>query len=164
MIEKLGHTKRMQTMRKEWIRESKPQEILEASESTKQKADDRGQSPRAVQDKLPTVALLEVPRTPTHIYAIDDEDDDINAAIPRLAKEGDKAKRTNASKDSLFVSDDEEVVGGQPLDDDLDALLAEDQTERAKPALSLKQAPLSSQMKDKFEDDMEAMAGLDDMW
>jgi replication fork protection complex subunit Csm3/Swi3 len=162
IIEKLGHTKRMQTMRKEWIRESKPQDTLDASENFTKKADYAEKSSRLAQDQSPAVAPLERPRTPVDANGIDDEDDEIYAATPRPGKEGSKVKH-DASKESLFISDDEEALGEQPQEDDLDALLAEDETKKAEgAALPTEQDQSRQQMEDNFEDDMEAMAGLDD--
>lgn len=166
MIEKLGHTKRMQTIRKEWIREGKPRGTLEGLESSQQKAEGRGRSSGAAQNHSSTMAPFEKARSPVHTNVVDEEDHAAYAAAPRPAKEDDKAKCTDTSKDSLFIPDDEEeTLGDEPPDDDLDALLAEDETRSAKMvAFSPRKAPPTSQMEDNFDDDMEAMAGLDDIW
>ncbi|KAK4695410.1 replication fork protection complex subunit TIPIN/Csm3/Swi3, partial [Lecanoromycetidae sp. Uapishka_2] len=164
MIEKLGHTKRMQTMRKEWIRESKPLEPLDELENTTEKTNDRTKSSKAAQIQPPIVAPLESARIPIHTNALNNKDDFYEASAS-LAEKGDEAKRTDTSNDSLFVSEDEKVVSDQPPDDDLDALLAEDDTRRAEgSALSPRQAHINSRTEDNFDDDLEAMAGLDDMW
>ena len=65
--------------------------------------------------------------------------------------------------ESLFISDDEGE--DQPAEDDLDALLAEDAHDVTKNAdreatASLKEFVVA----DDFNDEMEVMAGMEDMW
>lgn len=72
IIEKLGHKKRMQTMRREWINEGKPQERLRSlGEGAEQPADQE----KLGQDQSWEVELKERPRTPI--------DDDLYTATPR---------------------------------------------------------------------------------
>ena len=72
-----------------------------------------------------------------------------------------------AHQESLFLSDDND---SQPSEDDLDALLAEDMQKEAGAKLvnakvNHQGLPQSvSQVEQNFDDDLEAMAGLDDMW
>jgi len=159
MIKKLGHTKRMQTMRKEWIRENKPRENLDATESTTQEADERERTSRPAQNQSPA---LETPRTPVQTNAIDDDDDELYAATPRPDKNDTNGTPNKTSTDSLFIFDEGEAVEDQPPEDDLDVWLAEDETKQAERAdVSSGTNQLRPRMEDNFDDDMEAMAGLD---
>lgn len=156
MIEKLGHTKRMQTMRREWINEGKPRLNAEESETEAPVAEDvRGGPAHQLQE---TGERDGRPRTP----ALQDPDTDLYSATPREAREQSRTQqKKGAAGESLFLSDDE--AGAQPSGDELDALLAEDDfnTDAARPPTSTLD---SHQRKDDFEDEMEAMAGMEDMW
>lgn len=158
MIEKLGHTKRMQTMRKEWINEGKPKETMEnASISTAKGSRGESRTPKAdgasVSSNPP-----ERPRTP----AVGDPNDDLYSASPRRPNNG--HQQDSAPSGSLFISDEES--DNQPLDDDLDLLLAEESMHNASTRPDAKDLPILNDGggKDNFEDEMEALAGMDDTW
>lgn len=162
MIEKLGHTKRMQTMRREWINQGKPRLNAEESETEAPVAED-------VRDG-PAHQLQEIgerdgrPRTP----ALQDPDTDLYSATPREAREQSRTQqKKGAAGESLFLSDDE--AGAQPSGDELDALLAENDlnTNAARPptsTLDSHQRKDDPRREDDFDDEMEAMAGMEDMW
>ena len=136
IIEKLGHKKTMQMKRKEWIDESKPRPIYE-------------DAPKI------TMASEET-------NAADDQQED-NVVPERVAEE----TLPNQEQDDTPNQEHDSTSG--PLsnpevneEDDLDALLAEDaaagSTSRAEGSTS-NVAP-----QDNFEDEMEAMADLNDPW
>ena len=160
MIEKLGHSKRMKTMRKEWINEGKPKGTLEdISISTMKEsmnAPSTSKPDEAPKSKDPTAQL----QTPS---ADATNDDDLYSATPRIPS---SARWQPAPGDSLFISDDES--GDHPPDDDLDLLLAEDSMKdlSARPVASDHHdgRTKSVRREDNFDDEMEAMAGMDDIW
>ena len=146
-------------MRKEWICENKPRENLDATESSTQKAEERERILRPAQNQSPA---LETPRIPVQTNAIDDEDDELYAATPRPARKDSNGKPNKTSTDSLFISDEETAVEDQPPEDDRDVWLAEDETKQAEKAdMSSRTNQLRPRIEDNFDDDMEAMAGLD---
>ncbi len=159
MIEKLGHTKRMQTMRKEWINEGKPKETMEnASTSTTKGSRGASRTPK-VDEASASSNPPERPRTP----AVGDPDDDLYSASPRRPSNGHQQR--SAPNDSLFICDEES--DHQPPDDDLDLLLAEDSMHNASTRPDAKDLPILNDdggEKDNFDDEMEALAGMDDMW
>ena len=161
MIEKCGHSKRMQIMRKEWINEGKLKETIEdISTSTIKISKETSATPKA--DELSTSKDLATrPRTPT---AHDTNDDDLYLATPK--RPSNTSRQPSAPGDSLFISDDES--GDHPPDDDLDLLLAEDGMKDAnmKPAADddFNDEYKSVVREDTFDDEMEAMAGTDDIW
>ena len=166
IIEKLGHTKRLQTMRKEWINEGKPRDPVADRETDGQKAKGQHPSPASGRGKSPQTRPGEGSRTPAATNAIDADDEELYDATPEKLRQPLTTNRNERSEDSLFLSEEEEV-SYQPPDDDLDALLAEDEMEesvstgvRAKQG----QGQAHTEREAKFDDEMEAMAGIDDMW
>lgn len=155
IIEKVGHSKRMQIMRKGWINDGKPKDIM----------DDVQAAPRAQEHNQPPADAVQR-HTSDHVTAartqtpdIDDWSDDGPFGPLEVP-----AKIQNASADNLFVSDDE--VGDDALpEDELGALLAEDEM-NAKTTKNMPQQEDNGnrQKPDVFEDEMEAMAGLNDIW
>ena len=150
-------------MRREWISEGKPRDKFAASgeegSTAPQNASMTGASPSTVAAKIPSTPP---PNT---------ENDELYAATPRLQSK----KKTVPSEDiitseSLFVSEDES--DDQPPEDDLDTLLAEDaekeknvhatdETHSGEQAVR-EHTPLSQGHN--FDDEMEVLAGMDDMW
>lgn len=159
IIEKLGHSKRMQTMRREWINEGKPKDTLESFESGSQRPKTK------VQDS----DLVRVPQTVDSTKGLQNTSaiDGIEEApgeTYRPVRDIGTTQQKNALADSLFVSDDEEV-GDQPPEDDLDALLAEGEaTIAGSPTADAIDKRGETGRIDDYDDEMEAMAGLDDMW
>ena len=166
IIEKLGHTKRMQTMRKEWINEGRPQDPVENSGKVEAKSNGQHPGPASGLGKSPETRPNERRRTPTATNAVDADDVEIYDATPKQVRETLTTTRNEKSDGSLFLSEDEEV-NPQPPDDDLDALLAEDEMkESASTAVTARQAQAQGHIgqEPNFDDEMEAMAGMDDMW
>ena len=166
MIEKLGHTKRMQTMRKEWINEGRPRDPAESWGPGEAKANGQQPGPASGLGKLPETRPNEGRRTPAATNAVDADDVEIYDATPKKDRGTSTTNRNQKSDESLFLSEDEEA-NSQPPDDDLDALLAEDEMrESASTAVTVKQgqARVHAGHEPNFDDEMEAMAGMDDMW
>lgn len=154
IIEKLGHTKRMQTMRREWINEGKPKEHLNSPRHAPKKPP----SKRPLPDSAEGGSKTAVPTKRLKASAVaDDENVGFHA---ETLKEGDVehiSKPANPTTQSLFVSDDEEVENVPPADD-LDVLLAEVQGN------PFSEKPGTSGMEDNFEDELEAMASMKDSY
>ena len=137
IIEKVGHTKRMQVDRKAWIDEGKPRRTREDDED--------GSSDRAAEQ----------------VRVQPDEEMD------RLETGGGSEKTNTApdaqgSPDRVLETV-ETIMDEDPDEDELDALLAESalpQTVTSR-ALPLHTAPTQD---DLFADEMEAMADMEDMW
>lgn len=166
MIEKLGHKKRLQTMRREWINEGKPHNVQDAEPD--QDALSPSADLTAKEANMEGAALshtTERPRTPPRR---EDEDADLYDATPQAVLEERRRKRDAAANESLFLSDDEDVAGGPPSEDELDVLLAEDPLKDLGPsAMNIQQRRPDDKrqmVEDNFDDEMEAMAGMDDMW
>jgi len=165
MIEKLGHKKRLQTMRREWIDEGKPRrtaveeaDVVLDEDPSMDKQDHGGPN-----DVTSGTVNDERPRTPSPAQ---DADDDLYSATPQAVQDQRRREREADAGKSLFISDDE--GDGEPDGDELDALLAEDGFQQDG-GLSSSIAPKAPTHADgrrdgDFDDDLEAMAGMDDMW
>lgn len=134
MIEKLGHSKRIQTMRREWINEEKPR-LFDPSDDTP-----RASVPSA--DKSPNAATA------------DQNDDPLPASNER------PAPREQGSDDqNLFFSDSADagptVSHPEPEDDDLDDILREQEEESPADA-----GGPSGRSRDDFDAEYEAMQEL----
>lgn len=165
IIEKLGHTKRMQTMRKEWINEGRPRDPAENWGTGEAKSNGQHPGPASGLGKSPETRPNEGSSTPAATNAIDFDNGEIYDATPKKVRET-STNHNQESDESLFLSEDEQV-NAQPPDDDLDALLAEDEVkESASTALTAKQGQAQGHtgQEANFDDEMEAMAGMDDMW
>ena len=165
IIEKLGHTKRMQTMRKEWINEGKPRDPGDDWRTGEQKPNGQHLIPASGLHKSPINRPSEGPKTPTAINAVDTDDDEIYDATPKKSRETLTASRNENPEESLFLSEEEEV-NYQPPDDELDVLLAEDEMKEPRStAVTAKQEMQGYTGREaNFDDEMEAMAAMDDMW
>ena len=133
IIEKLGHSKRIQTMRKEWINESKPKEP--SWEDDIRTSNNNPDTSRQENTENTTQNITEQPAS---------TNDDMQTT------NGTAHSRTEASsrdEDMLFLADDEseDNITTAPPEDELDALLAEDE------ATSSAQTHGSSTGKDKSD-------------
>lgn len=131
IIEKLGHTKRMQTMRREWINEGKSRESSGSlGEDIEEPAGEQTSS-KLGQHQSWDVESRERPKTPIAM----EDDDELYAATPKAARDNGNTGRKNDTED-LFLEDWTTAVPvrGQKSgsetkednfdDDDEDALLA----------------------------------------
>ncbi|KAK4993607.1 chromosome segregation in meiosis-related protein [Elasticomyces elasticus] len=150
MVEKLGHTKRMQTMRREWINEAKPKLSVDVDENGGAAVNDSANSETVV-------AQGEEPQ---------DREMTSTAQAETLTSEPIHQDATNREPSNRVAG-----MAEAPEEDELDALLAEDASVDPEAGTSIfgtadtrperRLAPLNV---DEFEDEMEAMDGLDDVW
>ena len=128
IIEKLGHTKRMQTMRREWIHEGKPRETLRSlGEGVEKLAGQQKTGQEHCWDVEPT----ERPRTPVALVG---DNDDLHVAAPKPCR-ADGPANGNSDTETLFLGHTTKTVpelrqergsltGEENFDDDEEALLA----------------------------------------
>lgn len=131
IIEKLGHTKRIQIMRKEWIEEGKPR-----TAETDPEDDDIFGLDDSNHPVGEDVAKTNVPER-----IIQDQTEEVDGF-------------SNGAEQLLHIQE-----GAEPDEDELDALLAED----GKTMQSIASKPPRA-TEDDFADELEAMAGMEDMW
>ena len=170
MIEKLGHSKRMQVMRKEWINEAKAKDTrLENGEKARPSA--------SVPERLKESALESSSEHQGQSSKIGGSQDQSPAlaAGPGGSNVKQRGFETSAD-DSLFLSDDEDTARTATrnatkdaardvqVEDDLDALLAEEDARHDPTEVIRHQADLTAPKLDNFDDEEEAMADMDDFW
>lgn len=163
IIEKLGHTKRLQTMRKEWINEGKPREAAQDAAGARQIPNIQQTNSKTGQDQSPIADPKTEPQARATNSVIEANDDEFCAVSPKTR--GDSSTKRNGSslEESLFVSDEEETRD-QLQDDDLEALIAEDEmNEAANIAFKPMQEQKYLRISDNFDDEMEVMTGLNDI-
>jgi replication fork protection complex subunit Csm3/Swi3 len=174
MVEKMGHKKRIQVMRMEWINEGKPFSEAES-------LFDRPPLPVRENERektAPRIAPIfekrgsERPKTPV-ADDVDVDMDDLYDATPRAVRP--KPSETTISQtNSLFGGDSlfgpgKSAVEEEPPEDELDALFAEEEILQA-PSTNTQSAPAGKKLavaQDGIDDDeMEAMAemDMDGMW
>lgn len=161
MIEKLGHKKRMQTMRREWINEGKPRHDIQDPEPHVQENRDPDIVSGTGQPLNPAGEDTRPPTPPPP-----GPNDDLYSATPQAMRQTRTQPGMTAIGESLFMSDEE--ASGQPSGDELDALLAEDglnEANRSEPVIpAARPSQIDVRQQDDFDDEMEAMAAMDDMW
>ena len=150
IIEKLGHTKRVQIARHQYLDEYRPQT-----------------APSEAEMETREVHQAEEERAPGGGGGGDeDEDEDLYEPGPRAPVIGSMAQESNGG--SLFLGGDDddsenEEVGAQPHDTELEMLLQADATERAEPVSgTAKGKEISSAVDEVFDDDLEAMDDWDE--
>ncbi|KAK2796226.1 chromosome segregation in meiosis- protein [Onygenales sp. PD_10] len=141
MIEKLGHTKRIQTMRKEWIDEGKPRLYADNNDTSNDISptpNAEGTPPTNIENAISpneeeTTSLnITVPVRDSRI-PIENHNDLGGNEIPSIFGGGAKApERIFDDDDDLFVRDDQDLLVNNnkddqdvPEEDELDTLLAE---------------------------------------
>ncbi|KAL6704331.1 chromosome segregation in meiosis-related protein [Coniothyrium glycines] len=139
IIEKVGHTKRMQMMRKDWIDEGKPRRSRDEEDDgdTEEQA---ASEARAVEDDETAMRGVEGGTTT------------------------DAGRRSAGVEESRDASGPphESNADGDPDEDELDALLAEDMLSNN---MGQRTLPVRTAVEDDpFADDMDAMAEMEDMW
>lgn len=134
IIEKLGHTKRMQTMRREWINERKPRESLHGLVEDTEKLAGEKTTSKSGQDQSWKVKLGERPQTLVAVVGDESDDDDPYTATPKPTRDDGSTKR-DGDMENLFLEGPTKTVSipgqepGSPtreedIDDYEDALLA----------------------------------------
>lgn len=196
MVEKLGHKKRMQVMRMDWINEGKPKEPVHADDIF----DEPVLPPREASSRTEMATRIapilegsqnERPKTP-EVNANNDEDlydatpriPRINAPIPTTESSSIFGPRKTAAPekprddlDALLEEQElDDMIATNELrktaeyedpEDDLDALLAEQEMEvmsAAKGAKATTQDRNMSAPEPDYDDDLEAMAEMGDMY
>lgn len=172
MIEKLGHKKRIQMMRREWIDEGKPKpprdddddDFVIPNEDTQLDPPNNPNIPvRSIGSQEPQVRDDQsnggAPTTQPIIANQEPDEDDLDAL---LAEEESATTTQNQKPSNAPPTKDHE-----PDEDELDALMAEDAQNDNAPK-SLFGGPMSSTKNnaqrpppDDFDDDEEALAGMD---
>lgn len=157
IIEKLGHKKRMKVMRQEWINEEKPKpdshesddDMFAPMESHVDRGDAEEHPPTNEADELHPNQDAETRSNP-------------------LRPDEEKDATGNSDVESLYDAPppksqakvvDVEMQDGQPEEDELDALLAEDANRKPGPPEASQQQQPEASFTD-FDDDEEAMAGM----
>lgn len=168
MVERLGHKKRIQMMRMNWINEGKPRESVHEYSIF----DDPALPPRQnSNNETPATKFAPIFKTDLNgrektpgLFV--DVEDDIYNATPRIARTQETIpSESNRESSSLFgprrtiVPDDHE--------DDLDALLAEQEMEAANATSGFDAESHEHDMtvpEQNYDDDMEAMAEMGLEW
>ncbi|KAF2097938.1 Swi3-domain-containing protein [Rhizodiscina lignyota] len=158
MLEKLGHTKRMQMMRKEWIDEGKPKVQATEQEDEEQQGDDMNPAASETAASEPTGNKQTAqPENPSRSTAGDSGAE--SGSEGRIGANGASSERPEPVE--------------QPDDDELDALLAESANKDAGTThhsslfgngAATSDAQQGRVQEDEFADEMDAMAEMDDMW
>ncbi|KAI5201191.1 Swi3-domain-containing protein [Aureobasidium subglaciale] len=173
MIEKLGHKKRMQMMRKEWIQESKPKPSRDEEEDdfiipNEDAAAESNNGPTA-EESASNIESRQEAQSNVGAHGgnnqnpFGEEEPDENE-LDALLVESENAPVTSTSKPNNTQPAEEQ----EPDEDELDALMAEDVLNNCAPK-SFFGGPVSSHAAniaaqrphDEFDDDEEAMAGMD---
>lgn len=169
MIEKLGHKKRMQMMRREWIQEGKPKPPRDDDEDDfiiptedavpKDSNVSNSEEPSNVEPRPETQQSEGAPPRNNHNPFGEEEPDEDELDALLAGSETPAIPKQNNTQ----PAEDQE-----PDEDELDALMAEDAINHNAPT-SLFGGPVSSTAAtkaapiphDDFDDDEEAMAGMD---
>lgn len=173
MVEKLGHSKRMQVMRQEWINEGKPKRDLddfpvavdaerdgtrhEGGAQTGKEVDGSDAAPGEREEaEQAAEPVRNEPGAPPEGL------EDLEESTEPMSLFGGGGVKKKEKGNQLFVSDDEEE------EDDLNALLAAQTSNQGMNATAQKQSSdiqkEAETQEENFDDDMEAMAGFDDPW
>ena len=166
IIEKLGHSKRLQVMRREWINEGKPTEQQESDQDGRKYPSKENGAEMPTNTPSTTTDGLGIPSL-APAQSNGNEDGFVNFAS--LGDDRPEPVEGVFVNDDLFISD---IGDDEPPEDDLDALLAEDSRQKGR-GESVKRSrdngrsTLESSQTDRresFDDEMDAMLGLNDMW
>lgn len=176
MVEKMGHKKRMQMMRMEWINEGKPHSKPDEDSLFDEPAIPIGENGR--EKTAPRIAPIfekrasERPKTPIEDpFDIDMDDmDDLYDATPRAPRQKpteEPSADSNFGGGSLF-GQDKSGAEEEPPEDELDALLAEEEEILKTTSANAQPVPAAKKVsapEDDFDlDEMEAMAEMEGMW
>jgi len=167
----MGHKRQMQSMRMEWINEGKPgasarDDSMFDEPTLPPRNDEREKTASRVAPIFEKTAT-ERPKTP--MVDEDAEMDDLDDATPRAPRQKPVDKGAQGSLPdaggSIFGPARNVTAADEPPEDDLDALLAEEEILQAEAASSKPNSTANKPAVDtSFDDEMEAMAEMDDMW
>lgn len=170
MVEKMGHKKMMQSIRMEWINEGKPHSSVHEDSLF----DEPTLAPRENGEREKTASRIapifektvtERPKTPSADEDADIDMNDLYNATPRAARQETAQVDSQDSLfggTSLFGPAKGAAADDAPPEDDLDALLAEEEMLQAEAGKTQPQ-PVNK-IPGSFDDEMEAMAEMDDLW
>jgi len=175
MIEKLGHKKRMQMMRREWIQEDKPKPprdddeddfVIPTEDAVREDtgASNTEEQPSNVEPRVETQQSEGAqPRNNHNPFGEEEPDEDELDALLAESELASAPAPATSKQNNAHTAEDQE-----PDEDELDALMAEDAMDNSIPkslfggpvssATATKAAPIAH---DEFDDDEEAMAGMD---
>lgn len=162
IIEKLGHTKKMQLLRRDWINESKVQ-------VTKNETSDHDQKPAPVEQReselrrSPSTHSKEIPSHESNPTAESTSHGDLNSIRSSTAVPTSNWPINQDPNEGLFVSENE--GGDQSSEDDLDTIRIEDIIDDPRTRKSDFGSPQASPVAiersgAEFDDEMEAMASM----
>ncbi|KAH8589711.1 replication fork protection component Swi3-domain-containing protein [Bisporella sp. PMI_857] len=165
MVEKMGHKKRMQMMRMEWINEGKPRSsvhedsLFDQPETARIEDGEREKAASRIApifEKNPT----EKPKTPEP--GVDADMEDLYGATPKATRR----EPADDSQDSLFggrpsIFGNSNNAHDGPPEDDLDALLAEE--ERMQIEKTTQSKPRSQPVVEENFDDLDALMAEEEM-
>ena len=160
IIEKLGHSKRLQVKRKEWIDEGKSKNTPECWDTLGSKQDTQQQ------DLVPNAQNVGQHKPGAELQSSTisggEKQEGRNTSSDALSRAS--ANGGDKFGDSLSFPAYEES-SHQPPDDDLDVILAEDRRREALgQSMTNPENSGDERRIDNFDDEMEAMAGQDDPW
>jgi replication fork protection complex subunit Csm3/Swi3 len=157
MIEKVGHSKRMALMRKEWIDEGKPgyardKALRQQDEEGPERLGgnenaEAGKSSEGEREEGNTMFFADLKNDQNHADGAQPEDDELDALLREQDAESAPSK---SAKDAAAESEGE---------DDLDALLAEQETRRNGPSAGATNKPRQDEDE---EDDLDALLAEQD--
>lgn len=156
IIEKLGHTKRMQLLRRDWINESK----VQATKNEASKYDQTPASPVEQRESEPSKVHLHK----SNLTAESTSDGDPNAVRSSTVDHTSDWPRSQDPNEGLFVSENED--GESLSEDDLDAIrIIEDTIEDPRTRKSIFGFPQTSpdaieRSGAEFDEEMEVMASM----
>ncbi|KAL0265087.1 chromosome segregation in meiosis-related protein [Diplodia seriata] len=176
IIEKLGHKKRMQIMRREWINEGKPKRSGEVETAELQEREQEAEDTTAGTTRADDEHQETEPRSDGEQHqAMEAQTTHTDAAPSQFDGEPDEDEL-----DALLTADMLAPTGlhatssqraDEPAEDELDALLAEEMNgapgsapmgrSGPGPASDYRKSPREENQDDEFADEMEAMEGLE---
>ncbi|KAG9242808.1 replication fork protection component Swi3-domain-containing protein [Calycina marina] len=156
MIEKLGHKKRIQSARMEWIDEGKPKSLIQdesIADDPQPESTENGEREKTVSRIAPIVEKTATERPKTPEASPDADMDDLYDATPRASRQ-----LPAGGTPSLFGPADD-----GPPDDDMDALLAEQEFMEAEAAKTQPKPVNQVVHQDDFDDDLDALMAEEEM-
>lgn len=174
MVEKMGHKKRMQAMRMEWINEGKPHSSVHEDSLFDEPAllaKEAAQPEKTATRVAPIFEkrASERPTTPNRDQDMDAEMEDLYGATPQARTQ---KPAEGPAESELIFSNSRSIFGGgnaaaeEPPEDELDALLAEEEMLQSMSG-NVQSKPVAKKVVPQGEideDELEAMAEMDGMW
>lgn len=168
MVEKMGHKKRLQMMRMEWINEGKPHNNHEDDEPAPAPKDNEREKTTPIIAPIFEIRASERPKMPEVDGDVPPEEDLYGASPVHKPAESNSAPAGSifGGGASIFGTS-KPPAENESLEDDLDALLAEEEEilqATSGNAKTTTAAPATKATHNDFDDEMEAMADMDMEW